>query len=361
MTSRMSDERLDREIRAFLDWHAGDVSAAPLATEVAMRIAHSQRPRTFGGRAMLPAPGRGLAIAVALLALLAVLFAMAAILGSRLLPSNLDAPVWLPAGTTIEPHEDHTATALPNGTVLIAGGLLGENLKVTELFDPVTLSWTRTGDLSWRHGETTATLLSDGRVLLAGVGQAEAYDSRMGTWTATGRMIEERYGHTATLLPDGRVLIAGGVHAPSDRPGGLALANAELFDPATGKWEATGAMADARHGHTATLLPNGLVLVAGGIRDNPADGTAASLPSAELYDPATGTWTTTGPMKVRRAAHTATLLSNGLVLVAGGNRDRYHRSRPRWRPPSCTTQRSEHGRRPGRWAWACVARGHGPR
>ena len=84
MTSRMSDERLDGEIRAFLDWHAGDVSDGPPATEVAMRIAHAQSSRTFGGRARLPA-GRGLAIVVALLALLAVLFATAAILGSRLL------------------------------------------------------------------------------------------------------------------------------------------------------------------------------------------------------------------------------------------------------------------------------------
>ena len=97
--------------------------------------------------------------------------------------------------------------------MLVAGGLLGENLEVTEQFDPATLSWTRTGDLSQEHGWTTATVLADGRVLLAGVKRAELYDPRTGTWTPIGPMIEERYGHTATLLPDGRVLIGGGVHS----------------------------------------------------------------------------------------------------------------------------------------------------
>jgi hypothetical protein len=231
---------------------------------------------------------------------------------------DLDPPRWLPAGSTIEPRGDHTATALPNGTVLVAGGLLGERLHVTELFDPVTLSWNRTGNLTQAHGGTTATLLADGRVLLAGVGRAETYDPRTGTWTATGPMIEERYGHTATLLPDGRVLVAGGVLVPADNSEGDTLDGAELFDPSTGTWEATGSMIDARSFHTATPLPNGRVLVAGGVFAAAPDAPSIGLSSAELYDPATRTWTETKPMHVRRLNHAATLLPSGVVLVSGG-------------------------------------------
>ncbi len=107
--------------------------------------------------------------------------------------------------------------------------------------------------------------------------------------------------HTATLLPNGQVLVAGG--APY-------LASAELYDPATGTWAATGSMATTRAAHTATLLPNGQVLVAGGTGSDPT--------SAELYNPATGTWTATRSMSTGRAYHTATLLPNSQVLVAGG-------------------------------------------
>ena len=111
---------------------------------------------------------------------------------------------------------------------------------------------------------------------------------------------------TATLLPNGQVLVAGGFN-------GVDLASAELYDPATGLWTATGSMTSARDHHTATLLPNGQVLVAGGYSFDDF-----ALASAELYDPATGLWTATGSMATARYWHTATLLPNGQVLVAGG-------------------------------------------
>ena len=116
-----------------------------------------------------------------------------------------------------------------------------------------------------------------------------------------------RYNHTCTLLPNGQVLAAGGSDAS-----GNPIPNAELYNPATGTWTPTGSLHTARYAHTATLLPNGLVLVAGGY------GFSGALPNAELYNPATGIWSATGNLKIARFVHTATLLPGGKVLVAAG-------------------------------------------
>jgi Kelch motif/Galactose oxidase, central domain len=122
----------------------------------------------------------------------------------------------------------------------------------------------------------------------------------------TGSLNTRHAGHTATLLPDGSVLVAGGADggAPS----------AELYHPATGTWTYAGSLNSARWGHTATLLSDGKVLVARGVMMY-----STELSSAELYDPGTGTWTYTGSLNAGRYSHTATLLPNGKVLVAGGN------------------------------------------
>jgi Galactose oxidase, central domain len=135
-----------------------------------------------------------------------------------------------------------------------------------------------------------------------------------GTFTATGSMITPRFLHTATLLPDGRVLVAGGDSSYSTAS--AAEASAELYDSVTGTFVRTGNMTTPRDGHTATLLPNGKVLIAGG--GPRINGAGYSLASAELYDPATGVFARTGDMIVERTLHTATLLNNGKVLIAGG-------------------------------------------
>ena len=139
-----------------------------------------------------------------------------------------------------------------------------------------------------------------------------------GSWTATGSLATARFEHTATLLPNGMVLVAGG-----DDASGNLLASAELYDAATGSWSATGSLSVARIDHTATLLPNGLVLIAGG-----SDRRGYSA-SAELYNPSSGSWTPTGSLNVARSDHTATLLPDGKVLVVGGIRNDFKPDRER--------------------------------
>ncbi len=218
---------------------------------------------------------------------------------------------WLPTGSLNTARDYATATLLPDGEVLVAGGdgTTYIPLASAELYNPATGVWTPTGSMHNARFEHTATLLPSGKVLVAGgdVGKdAELYDPATGTWTLTGSMAASRSAATATLLPSGKVLVAGG-----DTSG----TGAELYDPATGTWTATGALNVGRSRHTATLLPTGQVLVAGGYQGSCCNQTTIS---AELYDPRTGTWTRTGSLNVGRAEHTATLLSTGQVLVAGG-------------------------------------------
>ena len=139
---------------------------------------------------------------------------------------------------------------------------------------------------------------------------AEIYDPAIGRWSVTGNITASRYGHTATLLENGKVLIVGG---SDDGDLGSALGSAELYDPATGSWSLTANLSQTRVLHTATLLEGGEVLVAGGY-----NSPQISLTGAELYDPDSGTWKDTGNLSAARNNHTATLLPSGTVLVAGG-------------------------------------------
>jgi N-acetylneuraminic acid mutarotase len=233
---------------------------------------------------------------------------------------------WTAAGPMVTNRTEQTATILRDGRVLIAGGSGddGNDLASAELFDPETGRWTATGSMSDIRSGHTATLLQDGRVLVTGglstdrtyqfphLASAELYDPTSGLWTATGDMTQARWGHTATLLPDGKVLVAGGaVFLPDDSE---VFGSAELYDPDSGRWTATGSLAEARVGHIAILLGNGKVLVLGGF----VNGSGGGSPSPELFDPSTGQWAATANMKTIRSAFTATLLLDGRLLVAGG-------------------------------------------
>jgi N-acetylneuraminic acid mutarotase len=221
-----------------------------------------------------------------------------------------------------------TATLLPAGDVLVTGGLPGDfgiALTACERYAPATDAWSTTGSMSLGREWHTATLLGSGEVLVAGGGgdfwseyvpasataSSELYSPSSGTWSSAPPMSAPRAMHTATLLQNGKVLVTGG------RPG--PLNSCELYDPATGAWSATGSMTYARAGHTATLLPNGKVLVTGGW----SSIVDWAIPYCELYDPATGTWTPTGGFSGdsfggARVYHTATLMPDGTVFVAGG-------------------------------------------
>ena len=220
----------------------------------------------------------------------------------------------------------HTATLLTDGRVLVVGGGQGPDLidgfwvvSGAELFDPATASFASAGISA--HDFHTATLLLSGQVLIAGgespvftpTAAADLYDPIAGSFQQTGNMVMATEQHTATLLQDGRVLIAGGAG-----PNGFnweSLLFAEIYDPATGTFSVTGSLNEPRFGHTATLLSDGRVLVTGGW----STSSLREVASAEIYDPVTGLFTYTGSMNVPRSAHTATLLVNGQVLMSGGS------------------------------------------
>jgi WD40 repeat protein len=220
-----------------------------------------------------------------------------------------------------------TATLLQDGRVLIAGGSdnsLAQNaLASAELYDPKTGEFVLTGSMAHARAGHTATLLLDGRVLIVGDSDrsfearpsAELYDPTTGGFVPTGSPINLRDGHAATLLQDGRVLILGGTGTGAYND--PTPASAELYDPTTGKFNPTGSMTTRRwSGLTATLLKDGRALIDGG---NGSGIQEVPLASAELYDPKTGRFTTTGSMAVARDTQSATLLLNDRVLVVGGD------------------------------------------
>jgi hypothetical protein len=271
-------------------------------------------------------------------------------------PPAADIGSWKATGSMSTARWQFTATLLRDGRVLVVGGQAtpdesGPNavgLASAELYEPSTGKWTPTGSMHSPRAQHTATLLLDGRVLVEGgiclgtagkvcpprfspdldpsgaVATAELYDPRTGKWSVTGSMTTPRAWHTATLLADGMVLVAGAEHAddnfgwPEPFARGI-LSSTELYNPATGKWTATGSMTTARTEQMAALLSNGKVLVAGGFGPVTAT-THGALASADIYDPSTGKWAATGSLITARAQGPAVaLLRAGHVVVAVGS------------------------------------------
>jgi hypothetical protein len=223
---------------------------------------------------------------------------------------------------TVDPDRRHaTVTKLLDGRVLIAGGNSAATPGAAKfssayLYDPATETFTLTGSMTVARSLHTATLLPNGKVLIAGgfngsnLASAELYDPASGTFSATGSLQTDRSQHTATLLQDGTVLIAGGFNGGASD----ALDTAEIYSPSAGTFALTGQMTAKRNTHTATLLNNGKVLLAGGV------GALPTIATAEIYDPAAGTFAATANNMARsRASHSATLMTGGTVLIFGGD------------------------------------------
>ncbi len=270
-------------------------------------------------------------------------------------PLTLTTGTWTPTGSMAMGRSGHTATRLqtgPNaGKVLVVGG----NGTSAELYDPDAIdsvtgirgTWSDTGPLTTTRAGHTATLLPSGKVLVAGgysypgiLASAELYDPERGTWDPTGSLTTEHIAHTATLIETGpnagKVLVVGGGYGPSSWYPSMS-ATAELYDPAARTWSVTDSLTAGRGEHTATLLPSGKVLVAGGRKSSP-DALSVEYPAgAELYNSNSGAWNAGGTLATARSRHTATLLPSGKVLVAGGDNS----AQDAWQNASATLSSAE--------------------
>jgi hypothetical protein len=238
---------------------------------------------------------------------------------------NLGSHTFRLTGSMADARYGHTATRLADGRVLVVGGadLMDgiDNLATAEIYDPSTGKFTRTGSMAQGRADHTATLLADGRVLIAGgfgggtlpLATAEIYDPATGRFTSTGPMTVARVNHAATLLAGGSVLITGGLDSDSN-----VLSSAEIYDPTSQTFHAIASMTTAREWHTATGLNDGRVLIVGGVEGGSHSLGPVTLATAEIYDPSTGKFSATGSMHTARYGHTATALIYGQVVVAGG-------------------------------------------
>ena len=226
----------------------------------------------------------------------------------------------------------HTAVLLTTGEVLVVGGL-GVNgnydsLATAELYNPSKEKWTPTGNMTVGRTGHTATLLKTGKVLVTGGSayvincytSAELYDPSSGAWTPTGDKSHQRCLHSAALLPNGKVLVAGGVgslydsNTVSDTD---TVTTAEIYDPGTGTWTATGALNAGRADAATTLLEDGKVLTVGGYSKTGSNTTLTFLTSAELYDPTSGQWSLTTSIPVSSLeSRTPVTLADGDVLIS---------------------------------------------
>ncbi|WP_309888853.1 Ig-like domain-containing protein [Archangium sp.] len=257
--------------------------------------------------------------------------------GAVVYPAVLD-PVWSTTGSLAEARRGFTTTVLLDGRVLATGGFspMVGTLSSAELYDPATGTWAATGSLPMAEVDHSAHRLGSGQVLLVGgesTGTTALYDPAAGTWSSAASMATARRYHRTVLLDDGRVLAIGGLDTSY-----VQLTSAELYDPATNTWAPTGSLSVPREGHGAVLLADGKVLVFGG-SDMGAESTS------ELYEPTTGTWSPGGALSYGRSRPLAERLADDRILMFGGWRQEaevYDPATNTWSLTSPTLQRRQH-------------------
>lgn len=230
---------------------------------------------------------------------------------------------WIAAAALASPRASLMGGAIAGGDAIVVGGCdVGACSTGAEQWSSVTNTWEPKASLAAPRGYATSTVLADGRLLLVGgcadpacatvLGDATVYDPQSDIWSDAGSMTTPRAGHSATLLNDGTVLVAGGC---TDASCTTVLSSTEVWSPAgsSGTFAAAPPMAGARHHHTATLLANGEVLMAGG-----ADASGSTIPTSEVYLPIARQWLGTSAMLMSRAYHIGVELADGRVLVGGG-------------------------------------------
>lgn len=233
-------------------------------------------------------------------------------------------PSWSAPSSLNESRAYYGLAALSNAKALVSGGDINSTLASAELYNATTGNWAPTGSMTYARSLHTLTTLQDGTVLAAGgqnvsaenqqdfdITPAEIYNPTTGVWSSGGIINHARVEHTASLLSNGKVLIAGG-RRPS---GGLFQTVAELYNPVTHTWQDTGMMLTERAGHKAVTLNNGKVLVVGGEFSSP------DLVTAEIYNPATGTWALTGSLNIFRQNFALVAMADGKAMAIGGYSD----------------------------------------